>query len=119
MLMSGSDKMTGDDPEFEQFADEYERHRNVFFQLISDFMEEEELGETYVAELLMDITIRMRMAAYGGGVEQPSVAGLKLDLDRFRRELDEGVRAAKKDAEAFIEEAKRVRKALEAEQEPE
>ena len=61
----------------------------------------------------------MRMAAYGGGVEQPSVAGLKLDLDRFRRELDEGVRAAKKDAEAFIEEAKRVRKALEAEQEPE
>jgi hypothetical protein len=37
------------------------------------------------------------------------VAGLKLELDRFRGEVDEMVRGAKKGAEEFIGETKRLR----------
>ena len=48
-------------------------------------MDEAEIGEAFVAALLLDAAIKMRMAAYGMGVENPSVAGLKLDLDRLRR----------------------------------
>ena len=37
-----------------------------------------------------------------GGNAKPSGGGLKLDLDRFRREIDSVIRAAKKDADRFI-----------------
>ncbi len=42
------------------------------------------------------------MEAYAIDVEKPSVAGLKLDLDRLQRQVDELVREAKKGAEDYI-----------------
>ena len=41
-------------------------------------------------------------------VEKPSGSGLKLDLDRFRREVDDALRHAKKGADEFIENIKPV-----------
>ena len=59
-------------------------------------MDEEDINEDYVAQLLADAMIRMRMTAYGIGVESPSAAGLKMDLDRLRDELGEFLRERRK-----------------------
>jgi hypothetical protein len=114
--MPGSDDLLGDDPEFKEFADEFERHREALYQLVSDYMDEEGVSETFAAHLLLDATVHMRMAAYGTGVESPSVHGLKLDLDRLRQEVDQFVREAKKGAEDYIREVKALREEIEKEE---
>jgi len=107
--MSGSDDLLGDDPALDEFAEEFERHRNAIFERIHDYMEQVEIDEAYMAQLLLDAMIRMRMTAYGVGVESPSVAGLKLDLDRLRNEVNEFLREAKKGAEEYIGHVKEMR----------
>jgi hypothetical protein len=116
MAMPDSDDSLNDDPEFKQFADEFERHREALYQLVSDYMDEEGVSETFAAQLLLDATVHMRMAAYGTAVEQPSVSGLKLDLDRLRQEMDQFVREAKKGAEDYIREVKSLREEIEREE---
>src|ERR1700736_5030702 len=100
--MPDSDDLLGDELEVDKFVEEFERHRDALYEHICDFMEEAEIGEGFVAQLLADAMIRMRMTAYGMGVESPSVAGLKLDLDRLRNEVGEFLREAKKGAEEYI-----------------
>ena len=56
-------------------------------------------------DVLLNMSVKVRMVGYALDTEQPSVAGLKLDLDRFRREMDQAC-APKKDAERFIAEVK-------------
>ena len=112
--MSEPDDLPDDDPAIDQFVEEFERHRDALLDRIYAYIEEENLEEGYVAQLLADIMIRMRMTAYGLGVESPSVAGLKLDLDRLNKELGESLREAKKDAEDYIEQVKEVRAAAAA-----
>jgi hypothetical protein len=114
--MSDSDDRSGDDAGFEAFAQEFERHRDALYEHICDFMEEEDLSESYMAQLLVDAMIRMRMTAYGMEVEKPSVAGLKIDLDRLRDELGTMLREAKKDAEEFIAGVKEARAEMEADE---
>jgi len=98
-------------------AEEFERHRSELYERICDYMEEEEINEAYAAHLLLDAALSMRMTAYGIGVENPSAAGLKLDLDRLARELDKLVRDCKRGAEEFIRKAKEMRTAIEEEDE--
>ncbi|HWF94667.1 MAG TPA: hypothetical protein VG291_06890 [Xanthobacteraceae bacterium] len=117
--MSDPDDIPDDDPAMDQFAEEFERHRDALYEHIYAFMEEEEVSEVYVAQLLADAMIRMRMTAYGLGVESPSVAGLKLDLDRLHKELGEFLREAKKGAEEYIGHVKEMRAAADAELEDE
>ena len=69
--MPDSDDLFGDDPEFKQFADELERHREALYQLVSDYMDEEGVSEAFASHLLLDATVHMRMAAYGTCVESP------------------------------------------------
>jgi hypothetical protein len=57
----------------------------------------------------------MRMIGYAMETEKPSASGLKMDLDRFRREVEECIRTAKKGAEEFIEEAMVLRAEMESE----
>ena len=76
--MSGSDDLSGEDPHLAQIAEEFERHSNELYERIADYMDEAEIGEAYVAQLLLEAMIRMRMEAYAIDVEKPSVAGLKL-----------------------------------------
>ena len=116
--MSDSDDPFGEEPEdMKQFADDLERHRQELHERICDYMNEEEIDENYVAHLLLESAINLRMSAYGVYVENPSVAGLKIDLDRMGRELDEMLRAAKKGAEEYIRLVKEERAKLEAEAE--
>ncbi|HEY6257982.1 MAG TPA: hypothetical protein VIY51_19530 [Xanthobacteraceae bacterium] len=113
--MSDTDDLIGDDPEMEKFADDFERHRKALYEHICGFMEDEEIDEAYLAQLLIDAAISMRMTAYGLGVESPSAAGLKIDLDRLRNEIGEFVREAKRGAEEYIRHVKEVRASAEAE----
>jgi hypothetical protein len=100
--MSDSDELFGDDPELDAFAEDVQRHRDAIYELICDYMDEAEIDEAYVAQLLIDAMIRMRITAYGLGVASPSVAGLKTDLDRLRDEVGGFLREAKKGAEEFV-----------------
>ena len=117
--MPDSNDLFGDDPAMDEFAEELERHRQAIFERIYDYMEEVEISESYVAQLLMDAMIRMRMTAYAMGVESPSVAGLKIDLDRLGGEVGEFLREAKKGAEEYIVHVKEMRAEVDAEEEPE
>src|ERR1700722_10463377 len=114
MPMSESDDLPDHEPPTDQFVEEFERHRDALYEHIVDFMEEEDISEDYVAQLLADAMIRMRMTAYGIGVESPSVAGLKLDLDRLNKELGEFLREAKKGAEEYIGHVKEMRAEIDA-----
>ena len=116
--MLDSDDLFGEEPEdMKQFADDLERHRQELHERICDYMNEEEIDENYVAHVLLESAVNLRMAAYGLYVENPSVAGLKIDLERMARELGEMLRAAKKGAEEYIRLAKEERAKLEAEAE--
>ena len=116
--MSDSDDPFGEVPEdMRQFADDLERHSQELHERICGYIDEEEIDENYVAHLLLESAINLRMSAYGVYVENPSVAGLKIDLDRMGRELDEMLRAAKKGAEEYIRLVKEERAKLEAEAE--
>ena len=115
--MSKSDDLSGDDPAIEEFAQEFERHRGVLYERIRDFMDEEEIDESYLVPLLVDAAVRLRMTAYGLDVESPSVAGLKLDLDRLKTEVNEFLREAKKSAEEYIAQVKEARAEADADAE--
>ena len=118
--MSDTDDLLPDDPEeFKQIADDFERRRETLYETLCDFMDDEEIDEVYMAHLLFDAAISMRMTAYGMGVENPSVAGLKIDLDRVGREVAEMLREIKKGAEEYIQTVKKERERAAAEGEGE
>jgi hypothetical protein len=119
MPMPESDDLFGDDPAIDEFVEAFERDRDAIYERIRDYMDEAELGEAYVAQLLIDAMIRMRMTAYGLGAEKPSVAGLKLDLDRLRNEVTVFLREAKKGAEEYIVHVKELRAEVDAQEEDE
>lgn len=107
--MAGSDDQFDDGENADQSDAEFERLQQELFARIEAFMDDEDVGEAYMVDLLVDVAIRLRMTAYGMEVEKPSVGGLKLDLDRLRQDVDEIVRDAKKGAEEYIALVKDVR----------
>ena len=103
------------DDEDEAVLDELDQYSLALHQLVQDFADERDLSDEMTSLMLLNISVRMRMVAYALEAEKPSGSGLKLDLDRFRREVDECIRAAKKEADHFIAEAKVARAAAENE----
>jgi hypothetical protein len=99
--------------EAEAAVDEFDRHGLALHELVQDYMDEHDLLEEMTSVVLLNVCVRMRMVGYALETEKPSASGLKLDLDRFRGEIDSCIRAAKKDAERFIAEAKAARAAAE------
>jgi hypothetical protein len=95
-----------EDEGFAEFADEFEQHTKAIYQLVADYMDDLEIPEVVIAEVLLHMAVNMRMVAYAMEAEKPSVAGLKIDLDRLRNEMDQLVRESKKGADAFIASAK-------------
>jgi hypothetical protein len=113
--MTNSDDQFDDD--LEAASDDYERLDQALLAHLEEFMDEEGVDEEVLAGLLADAALRMRMAAYAGYAESPSVTGFKLDLDRFARLVEDSIREAKKVAAEFIDAAKTAR--AQAENEPE
>ena len=94
------------DPELDEAASDWERHHHVIHQMIEAYQEGHDLDDIAVSMMLVTIGLNMRMTAYALNVDKPSSTGLRLDLDRFKRDIDELFRGAKKNAEEFIETAK-------------
>jgi hypothetical protein len=103
--------------ETEATIDELSHHGMALHQLIQGYMDEHDLSDEIGSLMLLEISVRMHMVGYALETEKPSASGLKLDLDRLRREMENLIRDAKKNADHFIAEAKTVRAA--AENEPE
>jgi hypothetical protein len=97
--------------------EEMDQHGLALHELIQDYLDEHDLSDSLGSLSLFSITMRMRMIGYAMETEKPSASGLKMDLDRFKRDIDEGLRTAKKSAEEFIEEALVLRSEMEAEEE--
>jgi hypothetical protein len=113
--------MTSQNEDFDEAAaaEEMDQHGLALHQLIQDYLDEQDLPDDAGAIILLGICLRMRMVGYALETEQPSASGLQTDLDRFQREIDDAIQAAKKSAEEFIEEAKILRAEAEMEAEDE
>src|SRR5215470_72598 len=99
------------DEEDEAAIEDLDRHGMALHQLVQDYTDEHDLSDEITSLLLLNISVRMRMVSYALETEKPSGSGLKLDLDRFRRDMDECIRAAKKEADGFVAAAKEARAA--------
>jgi hypothetical protein len=87
-------------------VEEFNRLTDLLFQRVSEFADEEDVADDILPLLLLRLSATTRMMAYAMSVAKPSGGGLKLDLDRFRRDADELIREMKKDADRFIAHAK-------------
>jgi hypothetical protein len=99
------------DDELAAFEQEYDEHREALFDLISNYAEENELDDAMLTGLLLDLAVSMRMVIYAHSMEKPSSSGLKLELDRFLKDVGEHVREVKKGADEFIADVKAEREA--------
>ena len=86
--------------------DEFDRLTQILNGRVLEFAEEEEVDDEMLWPLLLRLALTSRMVAYAANAAKPSGTGLKLDLDRFRRDIEDLIRAAKKDADLFIAQAK-------------
>jgi hypothetical protein len=96
------------DDELSEEAGEWEQHQAALFEAIEEFQEEHDVNDSAMSLLLADLAANKRMMGYALEVEQPSGTGLKLELDRFRRELDDLFRELKKNADEFVSQAKKL-----------
>jgi len=99
-----NDDLFGEDGD--EALDDFNRLTDLLFQRVSEFAEEEDVADDILPLLLLRLSATMRVMAYAVSVAKPSGGGLKLDLDRFRRNADELIRELKKDADRFIAQAK-------------
>jgi hypothetical protein len=94
------------DEDGQQALDEFDRLTDLLSKHVVEFADEEDIPDEMLAPLLLRIAVTSRMVGYVASTAKPSAGGLKLDLDRFRRDVDDIVRETKKDAEGFIARAK-------------
>jgi hypothetical protein len=105
MDMADNDDDLSDQNENDEVS-EFDELTDLLFERVSEFADDEDVPDEVLPMLLLRLSLTTRMMAYATSVAQPSAGGLKLDLDRFRQEADELIRAMKKDAETFIAHAK-------------
>ncbi|GAB4066989.1 hypothetical protein GCM10028812_17930 [Ancylobacter sonchi] len=115
--MSGND-FHGNPPDDgdEGYDEAYEAHRAALWDMLMAYADQHDLADGFLSDLVSDLGLSLRMVAYAAETEKPSVGGLRLDLDRYAREMGESVREAKKGAGEFIAEAKAAREAEAAEE---
>jgi hypothetical protein len=90
----------------DETLDDFDRLTELLFQRVVEFAAEEDVSDDVLSPLLLRISLTSRMVAYASTAAKPSGGGLKLDLDRFLRDIEDLIRAAKKDADMFIAQAK-------------
>ena len=89
-----------------EFDDEQEAHVEEIRNIVLDYVEDNDVPEATAIVALIELAVSMNMGAYVGSVEKPSVSGLKMEIERFGKEIDAILRDAKKNAEGFIEDYK-------------
>lgn len=113
--MAGPDDSIENDESDEAYDEAFETHRAALYERLLAYADEHDLSDGFIADLVADLSLSLRMVAYASETEKPSMGGLRLDLDRYARELGEAVRDAKKHGADFIAEAKAAREREEAE----
>ena len=91
-----------DDAESAAFEAEQERHRSAIFDLISEYADEHGLDDAGMAYMLLEMAVSVRTVAYATETEKPSIAGLRLDLDRFFKDIAELIRESKRHADKTL-----------------
>ena len=104
--MAERDDLFGNGEGHDADESDFERHSRAVHELVQDYLDEHDISDSAGSVLLLNAALTLRMIGYATEVEKPSAGGLKLDLDRFRREMDDAVRNAKRGAEEFIETSK-------------
>ncbi|HEX3991269.1 MAG TPA: hypothetical protein VHX39_08875 [Acetobacteraceae bacterium] len=94
------------DDDGQEARDEFERLTQLLSQHVLKFADDEDIPDEMLSVLLLRIAMTSRMVNYVATTAKPSAGGLKLDLDRFRRDVEDIIRETKKDAEAFVARAK-------------
>lgn len=99
-----SDDVSGEHGD--EAADHIDRLTDILFKRVSEFAEDEDVPDEVLSLMLLRLSLTLRMMTYAMSVAKPSSGGLRLDIDRFLRDAEDIVRAAKKDADRFIATAK-------------
>jgi hypothetical protein len=90
----------------DEAMEEFRRLSTILYERVTEFAEDEDVADDILPLLLLQLSVNLRMVNYTESVAKPSAGGLKLDLDRFRRDADDLFRETKKDADGFIARAK-------------
>jgi hypothetical protein len=83
-------------------ARRYGEVRDLMFTAVNDCAEDHDIPQGALALLLVDLGVSAYMLAYVLRTEKPSALGLKLELDRFRHEIEDFLRSTKKSAAEFV-----------------
>jgi hypothetical protein len=81
---------------------EYERLRDMLDNQVSGFAEQHEVSFETLSLLLIDCGVTNAMTRYLLSVDKPSGSGLKLELDRLRRKIENFISLHKGDVDDFI-----------------
>jgi hypothetical protein len=84
---------------------EYERLRDMLDNRVSDFADEHAVSFDTLSLLLIDCGVTNALTRYLLSVDKPSASGLKLELERLRRKIENFIRLHKGDADDFIRES--------------
>jgi hypothetical protein len=96
--------------------DDLEELFMAFNEHVHEFAQEHDLNDGIVSVMALRMSLAMRVFDYIMSTENPSGSGLKLELDRFRREVEESVRAVRKSADEYVAQAKQAIAEAEAEE---
>jgi hypothetical protein len=84
-------------------AEVYENHRSELYEIIYEYVDEEELNEDFLAQLMLDLAVSTRLNAYAAEADNPTVEGVKAELDKFAAEMNDLVVEAKREAGNFVQ----------------
>jgi hypothetical protein len=82
----------------------YREDEAALFEALDKVMDERGIGEHDLVPLLLAAAYHYRSLAYVADTAKPSEAGLKLDLDRLRKMVDEVHRGYRKSAAQVVAE---------------
>ncbi len=106
------------DDEADRDADEeLQEHSRAIHELLDAYADEHDLPADVMSPLAFEVGLKLRMVAYCIGTAKPSGSGLKVELDRCRRDLDELIRAHKKSADEFVPMTKEIIEEIERREE--
>lgn len=97
--------MTGGEPADaaeDEGARLFREDQAALFSVLAKLLDEREMEEGELAALLIDAVYHFRSLAYVVDTPKPSETGLKMDLDRLRKLIDEVHRDYRKNAAAVI-----------------
>jgi DNA-binding phage protein len=93
----------------------YREDESALFDAMAEVMEERGLSEEDLVPMLVGAVYHLRSLAYVAATAKPSEAGLRMDLDRLRKAIEEMHRDYRKNAATIVRD---LLAALEAPPEP-